>query len=55
MATAGLTGIASTATLATNGRDGAVNPLSAVTSVPLWSCPHEFGACLRCKAVVVPL
>ncbi len=35
MATAGLTGMATTATVATNGRDVVVNPLSAVTSVSL--------------------
>ena len=55
VASAGLTGMATTATLATNGRDAAVNPLSAVTSVPLWSCPHEFGACPTWKAVVAPV
>lgn len=35
METAGLTEMATTATLATNGRDVAFNPLSLVTRVPL--------------------
>lgn len=35
MAIAGLTGMVTIATLATTGRDDAVSPLSAVTSVPL--------------------